>query len=148
MTSKADFTEEEWEQVLEGPTSAGLMVAASERGGTFRESFSIAKAFSEARQEHGESELLDEVVSSKPKVDKTRAHSPEEMKEHGLQNLREALALVEQKASPEEVEDYKNFIVGLAERVAEAHKDVSASEAATVAEVAQTLGVEPAAPAG
>jgi hypothetical protein len=143
MTAKADFTEEEWEQVLEAPTSAGFIVAASERGGSFKESFSIAKAYTEARQQHGESELLDEVVSTKPKIDKTRPHSPEELKQHGLQNIREGAALVEQKATPEELEAYKRFIVGLAERVAEAHKDVTSNEAATVNEVAQTLGVDP-----
>ncbi len=146
MTGKADFTEEEWTQVLEGPTSAGFAVAASERGGSFRESFSMAKAYSEARQEHGQSELLDEVVSSKPKTDRTRAGSVEELKQHELENLREAVAVLERKATPEEVEQYKRFIVGLAERVAEAHKDVSANEAATIEEIAETLGVEPPTP--
>jgi len=142
MTGKADFTEEEWEQVLEGPTSAGMVIAASERGGMFRESFSMAKAYTEAREQHGESQLLDEVVSAKPKVDRTRARSPGELKQQALQNLREALALLEGKATPEEVEEYKRFVVGLAERVAEAHKDVSDKERMTVDEIAQTLGVE------
>jgi hypothetical protein len=142
MTGKADFTEEEWEQVLEGPTSAGMLVAASERGGTFREGFSMAKAYAEAREQHGESQLLDEVVSAKPKVDRTRSRSPEELKQHALENLREAVALLEAKATPEEVKEYKRFVVGLAERVAEAHKDVSDTERMSVDEIAQTLGVE------
>ena len=59
MTGKADFTEEEWKSVSEGPTSAGLIVASASRGGSFRESFSMAKAYAEARQEHGGSQLLD-----------------------------------------------------------------------------------------
>lgn len=142
MTDKADFTEDEWKQVLEGPTSAGMVVAASTRGGTFRESFSMAKAYTEARQDHGDSQLLDEVASAKPQMDRTRAHSPEELKMHGLENLREAVALLEQKATPEEVEEYKRFVVGLAERVAEAHKDVSDQERSAIEEIAGTLGVE------
>ena len=146
MTTKADFTEEEWEQVQEGPTSAGFIVAASERGGTFKESFSVAKAYTEARKQHGESELLDEIVSAKPKMDKFRAHSPEEVKEQGLQNVTEAVSVVEQKATAEELAQYKQFIVALAERVAEAHKDVSTAEAATVADIAGTLGIDPPAP--
>ena len=42
----------------------------------------MAKAYTEARKEHGDSALLDELVSSKPEMDHTRAHSAEELKEH------------------------------------------------------------------
>ena len=72
MTGKADFTEEEWKLVLEAPPSAGLIVIASDRGGSVRESFSMAKAYTEARKEHGESELLDEIVTAKPEMDHNR----------------------------------------------------------------------------
>ena len=85
MTGKADFAPEEWELVLQGPPSAGLIVATAQRGGTLRESISIAKAYVEARQHHGESELLDEIVASKPEIDHTRHGSVAELKEHGLQ---------------------------------------------------------------
>ncbi|HEV7562362.1 MAG TPA: hypothetical protein VGO24_02565, partial [Solirubrobacterales bacterium] len=101
MTSSADFTPEEWEIVREAPTSAGMIVSTAERGGTFREAFAMAKAYAEARQEHGDSELLDEIVSHKPDVDHTRSHSTEELKKHGLQRIREAVALVEQKGTPQ-----------------------------------------------
>ena len=151
MTGKSDFTDEEWKLVLQGPTSAGLLVVASDRGGSIRESFSMAKAYTEARKEHGDSELLDTIVSSKPEVDKTRPHSPEELKTHGLEHLREAVALVEDKATPEEAEDYKRFVITLAERVAEARKEgflglsgdrVSPDEQAAIAEIAEALGTE------
>ena len=74
ITGKADFTAEEWDAIAEGPTSAGMIVSTAERGGTFRESFAMAKAYAEARKEHGDSALLDELVSSKPEMDRTRAH--------------------------------------------------------------------------
>jgi hypothetical protein len=148
MTGKADFTEEEWETVLEGPPSAGIIVSTAQRGGTFRESFSMAKAYSEARQQHGESQLLDEIASSKPKVDRAREHSVEELKQHHLGLLRDAVALVESKASPEEVDAYKRFILGLAQRVAEAKEEgdepVSDAERAAIGEVAAVIGAEPA----
>ena len=97
MTRKADFTEEEWQLVLEGPPSAGMIVVTAQRGGTFRETIAIAKAYVEARQHHGESELLDEIVSAKPEIDHTRYHSPEELKEHGLQHIRDAVKLLEHR---------------------------------------------------
>jgi hypothetical protein len=140
MTTSADFTPDEWEIVREGPTSAGMIVSTAQRGGTFREVFAMAKAYTEARQEHGDSELLDELVSHKPEVDHTRAHSAEELKEHGLQRIREAVALVEQKATPQELDDYRRFVVSLAQRVAAAKSDVSDAETAAIAEISAALG--------
>jgi DNA-binding transcriptional regulator GbsR (MarR family) len=149
MTGKADFSEQEWNQVLEGPTSAGLIVIASDRGGSIRETFSMAKAYTEARQQHGESQLLDEIVAAKPEIDRTRAGSPEELKEHSLQNIREAIELLKSKASDEEVDEYRKFVRGLAERVAEARKEgflglsgerVSDEERSAIAEIEGALG--------
>ena len=140
----------EWTQVLEAPPSAGMIVITAQSGGSIRESFSMAKAYTEARQHHGESELLDEVASTKPEVDRTRTGSREELKEHNLGNLRDAVAVLEAKAEPGEVEEYKRFILGLAERVAEAHREgfmglsgerVSDAERAAVEEIAATLGI-------
>jgi hypothetical protein len=140
MTSSTDFTPEEWEIVREAPTSAGMIVSTAERGGTFREAFAMAKAYAEARQEHGDSELLDELVSHKPEVDHTRSHSTEELKEHGLQRIREAIALVERKATPQELDDYRRFVVSLAQRVAAAKSDVSDAETAAIAEIEAAVG--------
>lgn len=150
MTAKADFTAEEWETVLKGPPAAGLMIAAAQRGGTFRESYSIAKAYTDARKDHGASELLDDIVSEKPKVERPHVHSVEELKRGSLDELAAALAALEQKASPDEVEQFKQFVVGLAGRVAEAHREgflgfsgerVSDAERHAVGEVAAALGV-------
>ena len=144
MTGKADFNEEEWELVLSAPASAGLLVSTAQRGGTFREAFSIAKAYSEARSEHGDSELLDEIVSGKPKIDRTRHGSVEELKASILGQLRDAVALLEQKATPEELDGYRRFVVSLAERVAGAKEEgaepVSDAERQAVGEIAEAVG--------
>jgi hypothetical protein len=145
MTKKADFTPEEWDTIAEGPTGAGLVVSTAQRGGTFREAFSMGKAYSEARKEHGDSELLDELVNSKPEIDRSKHASVEELKEANLQRLREAVALLEQKASPEEVEDYRGFVIALAERVAGAKDEgegdgQSEAERAAISEISDALG--------
>jgi hypothetical protein len=143
MTKKVDFTPEEWQVVLEGPPSAGLIVVTAQRGGSFRETIAMAKAYAEARQQHGESELLDEIVSAKPQTDHTRYHSAEELKEQGLQHLRDAVALLQRKATPEELEDYRRFALNLAIRVANAHREggenVSPAERAALDEIAASL---------
>ena len=146
MTGKAEFTAEEWETVLQGPPTAGMIVITAQRGGTFRETLSIAKAYVEARQHHGESELLDEIVSARPELEHTRYHSAEELKEHGLQHLRDAVGLLERKATPEEFDAYKSFVLSLADKVANAHREgggaeaVSEAERAAIGEIAAALG--------
>jgi hypothetical protein len=121
MTAKADFSPEEWELVREGPPTAGMVALTAESGGTFRESWALAKAYTEARKEHGESELLDALVAEKP--DLKRYKTTEELEDQGLRRLTEAVALLEQKATVGEVVAYKKFALGVAERVAEAHKE-------------------------
>jgi hypothetical protein len=144
MTSKADFTEQEWNTVLEGPPSAGMIIVTASRGGTFRETFAISKAYTEARKQHGASELLDAIVTAKPEIDHTRYSSAEELRQHGLQHIRDAVAVLESKATPEEVEDYRRFVLGLAERVASAHREdgmeVSGPEHAAIDEISASLG--------
>jgi hypothetical protein len=106
----------------------------------------MAKAYAEAREHHGQSELLDEIVAANPKVDHTRYRSPEELKEHSLAHLRDAVALLETKATPEECQEYKSFIITLADRVASAHKEsgsaesVSDPERAAIDSIAEALG--------
>jgi hypothetical protein len=144
MTGKAEFTQQEWETVLEGPPSAGLIVVMAQRGGTIRETFAIGKAYVEARQQHGESELLDEIVAAKPEVDHTRFGSVEEFKQHGLQHLRDAIEVLERKATPDEVEGYRHFVLMLADKVANAHREggvaVSEAERAAIDEISTSLG--------
>jgi hypothetical protein len=144
MTNKAAFSPEEWNVVLEGPPAAGLIVITAAHGGTFRETFAMSKAYAEARGEHGESELLDEIVSAKPKVDHTRYHSPEELRDHGLGQLRDAMALLESKATAGERDDYRRFVIALANKVAAAHREhgqaVSPEEAAAIEQITEAVG--------
>jgi hypothetical protein len=145
MTGKAAFTEEEWKTILEGPPSAGMIVVTAGRGGTIRETLAIGKAYAEARKQHGGSELLDEIVSAKPEIDHTRYHSYDELKQHGLQHLRDAVTVLQSKATSGELDDYRGFVVGLAQRVASAHREdgmeVSGPEQAAIDEISASLGV-------
>jgi hypothetical protein len=144
VTGKADFTPEEWQVVLEGPPSAGMIVVTAQRGGTFRETIAIAKAYVEARKKHGQSQVLDEIVAAKPEIDHTRYHSFDELKDDGLRHLRDAVALLERKATAEELDDYRRFVLNLADEVANAHREggenVSPAERAAIEEVAASVG--------
>jgi hypothetical protein len=146
MSGKADFTEQEWDLVLEGPPSAGTIVIFAQHGGTFRETIAMAKAYTEARKQHGQSELLDAIVAAKPEIDHTRYHSLDELKQHALTHLKDAVELLERKATPDEVADYRRFVLAVADKVANAHREhgvaVSDAERAAIAEIAETVGAE------
>src|SRR5512135_2118708 len=103
MTTKSAFSPADWTTVLEGPPTAGMIVVTAAHGGMIRETIAMAQAYTEARSQHGESELLDEIVAAKPKLEHTRFHSPDELKEHGLAQLRSAASLVENTATSEEL---------------------------------------------
>lgn len=151
MTAKSEFDAEEWTTLVEGPLPAGMRLVAAERGGTLREGLAVGKAYAEARRQQGESALLDEVVASPPAMD------PARLREGGgdiasltTTRLGEAVTLVEAKASPEEVEAYEQFVVEVAEAVANAHeeggfagiggKPVSDNEQAALARSARLSG--------
>jgi hypothetical protein len=146
MTAKADFTEEEWELLREGPATAGMIVLLASGGGSFRETWALAKTFAEARQQQSESQLLDELVDEKPDV--PRFGSAEEAEREGLGRLRRAVALLEQKTTPDDVESYKRFALEVAERVAAAHKEegeaVSAQEREAIAKIGAALNASAA----
>jgi hypothetical protein len=150
MTGKADFSAEEWETISEAPATAGLLVMTAQRGGVFRETLAIARAYAEARQTHGQGALVDELVSSKPRMDHTRYGSPDELKQAGLGHLRDAVGVVQAKAAPAEVSEFRRFVVTVAERVAHAHREdgveVSPAEQAAIQAITDALGQTTAAP--
>jgi hypothetical protein len=141
MTTQAAFTEEEWKLILEGPAGAGFTVIMAQRGGTFRETISIAKSYVEAQKQQGGSELIDAIVSEKPKADRSHNHSFEELRDHTLAQLRDVIALLDAKATPEEVADYKKFVVTVATHAAAAHKEKGSEEPISEAEQAALTAI-------
>ena len=150
MTRKAEFNADEWQHVVEGPLSAALLVTVADRGGTIRESLSLARAYTHAREQSSGQELLDDLVASPPQLDPRSFGSRDELHDNALQRLRDAVALVESKADPNEAAEYKRFAMTLADTVARAHKEggvlgiggkeVSEREQAELDEIATVLG--------
>jgi hypothetical protein len=159
MTTKADFNAAEWDQISEGPALAGLIVISSQRGGTIRETLAMANVYKEAQKSHASGDLLGELVTSAPHLDAKQFSSKEDLHTSGLQKITEAVALVEAKATPEELADYRSFAMTIAEHVAERDKSggflgiggerVTGNEEAALNEIAAALGTErtPADPA-
>ncbi len=147
MTTKSEFNGDEWERVARAPALAGVMVALADRGGTFRESLALGKAYAAARSEGG-SELLEELVASPPSLNPEAVKQPDQIPEQ----IREAVRTVEEKATPEEAEEYRQFLLRLADVVAHAHKEggvlgiggkeVSPEEQAALDRLSSTLSAQ------
>jgi hypothetical protein len=146
MTTKAAFSPSEWQLVLEGPTAAGLLVITASHGGTFRETMAMTKAYVDARGEHGKSELLDEIVAEKPRIEERgRFHNPEEARDQQLDLLTDAAAVVRDKATAEELDDYRGFVLTVANKVAQAHRErgqsLSPAEQQAIQDITTALGM-------
>ena len=149
MTTKSDFNAEEWDKLVRGPALAALRVAAADRGGTIRESLSLGRAYAEARRQGG-NELLEAIIASPPQLDPSQMRNPDQLAEQADKGVREAIELLESKATSEEVEAYRHFVLEVADTVAHAHKEggflgiggkeVSEREQAVLDELAQTVG--------
>ena len=154
MTRKADFNAEEWSTIVDGPLYAGMRVISADRGGTLRESLAMGRAYQDARQHHGESELLDELVKSPPAVDPDRLREAGgNIAELASNQLRDAVRILEAKATPDELDAYKRFVMTVAQAVAGAHKEggflgiggkqVSDAENQALDELSTALGTPP-----
>jgi hypothetical protein len=123
MTAKADFNAEEWSTIVEGPVLAGMRVVTAGRGGRIRETIAIGKVYASARQSQGQSELLDALVSSPPAADAQGVQEAGSLAAASSDRLREALGILNAKATVEEESAYKRFVLAVATAAAEAHKE-------------------------
>jgi hypothetical protein len=148
MTDKSAFTDEEWKAISEGPATAGMIVLTAEHGGTFRETFALAKAYTEAREQQGTSEVLDAIVHERPQFDRHRFGNEQALQTEGVDQLRQAASALQAKGTPEDVEAYRTFVLELAQRVAAAHKEgdvaVSPGEQQALDAIAGALGPQAA----
>ena len=156
MTRKADFNAEEWSTVVEGPLYAGMRVVSADRGGTLRESLALGRVYQEARGGQGENELLDELIKSPPAIDPSRvSEAGANIGAVASERLREAVGILQAKATAEEADAYKRFVMTVAQAVAGAHreggflgiggKQVSDAENQALDEISTALGSPPAA---
>jgi len=122
MTTKSEFNAEEWDRVAQAPAFAALMVMLAERGGAIRESIALGKAYAEARRDGG-SELFKDLVSAAPQINPAEMGERDQLQSQLPERISGAIAVVEQKATPEEAQEYREFILHVADVVAHAAKE-------------------------
>jgi len=122
VTAKREFNAEEWDRIAQAPALAALAVIVADRGGVIRESIALGKAYAEARRDAG-SELIEQLVASPPHLDRASMGEPDQLRTQLDERIDDAVRLVEQKATPEEAAQYRQFILRVADVVAHAAKE-------------------------
>jgi hypothetical protein len=130
MAGKADFTDEEWKELQQGVTGAGLLVSTAHRD--FTDSFGEAKAVAAELAAHRDSasELVRD-LSGTHGTGFGLVASPKEVVEGTISSLGASVALLGEKA-PDELEAYRALVLDVATRVAEAKGGVKDEERAAI----------------
>jgi hypothetical protein len=164
MTTKADFTSDEWEVLRDAPHLVILAVAFAGASGFFG---SIAEAMAPSgilvEALKGNNQLLREIcqkeeIQTSVKAIKNRAKTTGDLadiqaalRKEAIEKARTALDLLQQKGSSEDIAAYRDFLVALGNQVANAAKEgaflgfggerVSEPERLLLAELAEAVGV-------
>jgi hypothetical protein len=138
MATKADFTEQEWETLQKGVTGAGLLVSVSDRSffDTFKEASTLAKEVAQAK-EKSPSPLVRELADVKGTGFGVKS-SPEEVETETLAALQSAKTTLESKA-PEELDAYRQFVLEVAQSVADAAGGGESAESEAIGKVKSAL---------
>ena len=161
MGVKGKFTAEEWRALLRAPMLVSYAVAGaapSDEEGYIQEMAAVADAIFEGGQAASQDSLVSEVVANivanaeDDQRGQTEKIPVSDVKGRALTNCQEVAGLLQTKVSPQEADDYKRWLLAVAQRVAGAAKEggifgfggaqVSKTEVATINEIAAALGVQ------
>jgi hypothetical protein len=133
MTTKSDFTDEEWARLERAPLVAGLAITFADPGGPIevvKESAAALKTVTEAAQSGDGAGLVDEVAKSVTEKAQQRQNPLADFKPKGamageqiLEELRAVNALLGEKATPEEAASFRQWLLTAAQRSADAAKE-------------------------
>jgi len=156
---KDSFTPEEWNTLISAPMMVSYAVAGAAPGGGIafvKEMKAVADAIYDAGEQYPKGSLIEAVVSQIKANATDQYEGPKqkvsagEIKEKALEVCRQVNQISQSKASVEESDSYKGWLLAVAQKVAEASKEgsflgfggtrVNDSEAAALSEIAAALG--------
>jgi hypothetical protein len=131
MTSKASFTEDEWARVLRAPMVAGMAITIADPGGPIEISKEMMATLRAATVPPSQEELLASVALDlqallQQKQNPARNFKPTSAATAGteiLDELRAVDAIVAAKATPEETQAFRGWLVMAAQAAADAAKE-------------------------
>ncbi len=132
MTAKADFTEDEWATVLRSPIVAGMAITLADPGGPIevvKETSAVVKFVTGSASEDRD-DLVGEVAREVRSLAEQRTNPVGDFKPRGalagkevVDEITRAGEIVTAKATPEEAEAFRAWILECAQRAADAAKE-------------------------
>jgi hypothetical protein len=133
MTTKTDFTDEEWARLERAPVVAGFALSLADPGGPIeaaKESLATIKTVIETAKAGGQPELVDAVAKDVFEMAQHRQNPLGDFKPRGalageqvLDELKAVNELLREKATPEEAAAFREWLLAVAQRAAEAAKE-------------------------
>jgi broad specificity phosphatase PhoE len=134
MTSKADFTEEEWTRLKRAPFVAGMAISLADPGGPIelvKETAATLKAVLHEAEGGGRGELVDAIAREATEGARQRksplaGFKPSKGATAGveiLDELGEVNRIVSQKATPAEAAAFRDWLLAAAQEAANAAKE-------------------------
>lgn len=128
MTRRESFSPAEWALLGDAPMAAAAAVAIASPGGGRREAVAMVGGWREAGAQHGASELMAVVVAE---LDPERrqdggggaGYTYESIVDEAVDLCSRAVTLLRARVAPDELEEYRAFVINLAERVAWANSE-------------------------
>ena len=139
MAKKDDFTQDEWTKLEQGVMGATMLVATADPGffDTFRETRAMATHIADARAS-ASSELIKELAHESRFSGFGLVKSPQELEQETVGALGAAVSTLRGKA-PDEVDAYRQFVLDIAQSVAEAAGGVASSESGAIEKIKTAL---------
>jgi len=155
MTSKKDFTDEEWTRIRRAPLVAGFAISLADPGGPIELAKETMASLRSATLPPSQEELLASVALDVQALAQRKQNPLGDFKPRSgqlvLEELRGVNEIVTAKATPEEAEAFRRWLVAAAQAAADAAKEggfmgfggeqVSAGEQRMMEQVRTTLGV-------
>jgi hypothetical protein len=133
MTSKADFTEEEWTRLERAPFVAGMAISLADPGGpieALKETAATLKTVTGAAESGGRGELVDAIAREVAAEMRERKNPLSGFRPSGatageqiLDELRDVNRIVSEKSTPEEAAAYRGWLLEAAKEAAQAAKE-------------------------
>ena len=133
MTSKADFTEQEWTRLKRAPFVAGMAISLADPGGPIelvKETAATLMTVRDAAESVGRGELIDAVAQEVVAEARQRKNPLHDFRAKGalagqeiLEELAEANRVVSAKATSEEAGAFRDWLLTAAQEAANAAKE-------------------------
>lgn len=122
MSTKADYTQDEWELLCSGPALAGVGVLVLDSGliSDMQELAAVAQKTSEGKSEYADSPFLQEVLAELGQHDAKHVQSEGMTAEGVLGKIVEIDRILDAKGGAGEALLYKNFLFNVADAAANA----------------------------